>query len=200
MNCTTILGGLSEVKEFWATIYMLRYLLLLAGLDAVSGFYTTTVIERCETFMLPRSGFSRWYHRAMLRSGGLLCTVLAAITGITCFVSEDSASTILLAAGILALNLIVIANIQMFITLLSRNISLGYLLCMLVQLLSLFWSEYLPLVGKLLLIGNWGMMVRSTLVDPVGIPIGPVIGLEVIILALFWMFGWRVIRRNRRGA
>lgn len=200
MTPTTILAGLSEVKDFWVTADMLRYLLLLAGLDAVSGLYISTVIERCETFMLPRSGFSRWYRRAMIRSSAAVCVVLAVIAGISCIVSEDSVSTVLLAAEILTLNLVVLTNLQLFITLLSRNIPLGYLFCMLIQLLSLFVSERFPLAGKIILIGNWGMMARSTLADPAGIPIGLVIGLEIIILALFWILGWRVIRRNRRGA
>jgi hypothetical protein len=52
---------------------------------------------------------------------------------------------------------------------------------------------------KLLLIGNWGMMVRSTLVDSNGLPIGQTITLECILLILLWAFGWRILRRNRRG-
>ena len=200
MNCSNVLAGLSEIKEFWAPMDMLRYLLLLAGLDAVSGLYISNVVERCETLALPRSGYAHWYHRAMLRSGGALCALLAVITGVACLIPGDCISTVLTAAGIFALNLVVLTNIQLFITLISRKVTLGYGLCMLSQLLSVFCSERLPMVGKLLLIGNWGMMVRSTLVNPAGISIRFVIGLEVLILALLWILGWRMIRKNRRGA
>ena len=199
MDCTTILAGLPEVKEYWASLDMLRYLILLAGMDAVSGLHIGNVIERCETFTLPRSGFSRWYHRAMLQSSRVLFVVLALITGITCLATTDNVVTILIAASILLLNLIVLANIQLFITLFTQNVSTGYLICMLIQLLSLFCSERLPMIGKLILIGNWGMMVRSTLIDSTGIPIKGIILLELIILIIFWIFGWRILRWNRRG-
>lgn len=199
MDCTTILAGLPEVKEYWVSLDMLRYLILLAGLDAVSGLYIGNVIEQCETFTLPRSGFSRWYHHAMLQSGLYLFVVLSSITGLALLANNGNSTAILIASVILFLNLIVLANIQLFITLLTKNISTGYMICLLLQLLSLFCSERLPFVGKVMLIGNWGMMARTTLMDSNGIPIKGVILLELIILVVFWLFGWRVMRRNRRG-
>lgn len=199
MECKTILAGLSEIKEYWITLDMLRYLLLIAGMDGISGLYTTKIVERCETFVLPRSGFRRWHHRAMLQSTGLLLLALAVLTGVTLFVSTDSSTTILLAAGILALNLILISNIQMFIIMISGKVTIGYLLCMLIQLLALFCSERLPVTGRILLIGNWGMLIRSTLVHSGGIPMMPALGAELVLLMLFWIFGWRVIRSSRKG-
>jgi hypothetical protein len=199
MTCFSILAGLSETKDFWSTFDLLRYLCLIVVLDAAAGLYTANVVEQCETFALPRCGYARWYHRAMLGSGASVCLVLGAITGISCLLSEGQLLSLLLAAAILGLNLLVMTGIQLFLSLLTKNISLGYLICMLIQLLSLFVSERYPMWVKLLLIGNWGMMVRSTLVDSNGLPIGQTITLECILLILLWAFGWRILRRNRRG-
>lgn len=200
MECTSVLAGLSETKEFWKSLDLLRYLLLIAGLDAVPGLYAANVTQRCETFTLPRCGYSQWYHRAMLRNSGALCLSLGIITGIACILAQNDFAAVLLAAGILALNLLVISNIQMFITMLSKNVSLGYLVCMLIQFVSIFCSERMPQAGKMLLIGNWGMMVRSSLAKADGIPIGTAVVLEICILIVLWIFGWRVIRRTRKGA
>lgn len=200
MECTTIIAGMTEQKDSWASADLLRYLLLIAGLDAVSGLYTTIVVERCETLTLPRSGWSYWYHRAILYSSVALCAILLAISWITCLISKNCDMTILLSSGILALHMVMLTNLMMLISLVFQNVTLGYLLCMLVQLLSIFCSEQMPSLGKFLLIGNWGMMVRSTLIDPEGIPLAYAIGLEVLILILMWNLGWRIIRRVRRGA
>lgn len=199
MNWTTVLAGLSETKDFWATIELLQYLLLLAGLNTVAGLYTVNVVEKCEIFSLPRNGYSQWYHRAMLGVSSSVCILLAIITGIACLVSKDSISVVLIAAAVLALNIIVISNIQMFITLLSGSVMPGYLICMLIQLLSLFTSERFPQAVKMLLIGNWGMAVRTTLADPVGVPIGIAITIECLMLFILWIGGWHIIRRYKRG-
>lgn len=179
---------------------MLRYLLLLAGMDAVSGLYTANVIERCETFTLPRSGYARWFHRAMLGNGVILCLPLAVVTGIACITSGDSFQMVVTASVLLALNLLVVSNLQMFITLMSRNIALGYFACMLIQVISVFCSEQFPQAGKIVLIGNWGMLARSILAQPDGIPIGTAVAAEIAILLILWTFAWRVVRKNRRGA
>jgi hypothetical protein len=199
MEQTTILAGLPETKEFWASIDMLRYLLLLAGLDAVCGIYISKVTQQCELFTLPRSGYARWYHRAMLGASGAVCLLLLLITGLAGLTSGDSTQTVLLAGGLLLLNMVVIANIELLITLLSQKIALGYLVCMFVQLLSLFGSDRFSHAGKLLLIGNWGMLIRSTWAGPDGIPLKATVPLEILILILLWIFGWRILRRNRRG-
>ncbi len=178
---------------------LLRYMFLLAGMDAASGLYTANVIERCETFTLPRSGYARWYHRAMLGNAAVLCLPLAAVAGIACLTSGDSVQTVVTASAVLALNLLVVSNLQMFITLMSQNIALGYLACMLIQMISLFCSEQFPPAGKMALIGNWGMLARSTLVQPNGISIGNAVAVEIVILLMVWIFAWRVIRKNRRG-
>ncbi len=198
MSYTSILAGLSEYKESWVALNMLYYLLLLAVLDAVSGLYTAKMMEHYEIFVLPRRGYARWYHRAMLEISGIIFFLISVITLISGFKSSDGFYKMILAAAVLALNLTVISNIQMFISLLSRNVMLGYLVCMLIQLVSIFCSERMPHAGKLALIGNWGMLVRSTLIDPDGVPIETSITLEVIILILLWLFGWYVIRLNRR--
>lgn len=200
MEFTSALAGLSEIKDFWSAPILLRYLLLLAVLDAVSGLYIAGVIERCEVFTLTRSGYERWYHRAMLRHGAILCVFLAGIAAITCAISKDSVCAVWIAAAVLALNMLVISNFQMLITMLFGNVSLGYLICMFAQLLSVFLSERLPTVGKWLLIGNWGMALRSTLAVPGGLPIGFVIGVECFILIILWRFGWRMLRKKKRGA
>lgn len=200
MGCRTILAGLSETKDFWAYMDVLRYLVLLAGLDAVTGLYTANVIEHCETFTLPRYGYVHWYHQAMLGSAAALCPPLAAVTGIACLTSGDNVQTVVAASAILALNLLTVSNIQMFITLMSRNVALGYLACMLVQMVSIFCSEQLPPAGKMALIGNWGMLARSSLIQPDGISIKTTVTAEIMILLSLWIFAWRAVRKNRRGA
>lgn len=200
MEFTSALAGLSEIKDYWSAPILLRYLLLLAVLDAVSGLYIAGVIERCEVFTLTRYGYERWYHRAMLGHGAILCVFLAVLAGITCAISKDSVCAVWIAAAVLALNMLVISNFQMLITMLSGNVSLGYLICMFVQLLSVFLSERLPTVGKWLLIGNWGMALRSTLAVPGGLPTGFVIGTECFILIILWRFGWRSLRKKKRGS
>ncbi len=200
MDYMTVLAGLSEAKAFWVPADMLRYLLLLAGMDAVSGLYTANVIARCEIFTLPRSGYARWYHRAMAGNAAAVCLPLAALTGIACVISRDSLQTVLTASALLALNLLVMTNLQMFLTLLFRNITPGYFVCMLIQFVSVFCSEQFPPAGKMALIGNWGMLARSTLVQPDGISIGTAVAAEIAILLMLWLFAWRAIRKNRRGA
>lgn len=136
----------------------------------------------------------------MIGNAVVLCLPLAAVTGVSCITSRDSVQTVVTASALLALNLLVISNLQMFITLLSRNIALGYLTCMLIQLISVFFSEQFPPAGKMALIGNWGMLARSTLVQPDGISIGTAVMAEIVILLMLWIFAWRVVRKNRRGA
>ncbi len=94
----------------------------------------------------------------------------------------------------------VVANLQIFVTLLCENITLGYMLSMMIELLSIFGSERLSPREKMLLIGNWGMIIRTTVVNPNGISISAAIVLEVVILITLWELGWRVIRKHRKGA
>lgn len=200
MDYTTILAGLSDTKELWASVDMLRYLLLIVSMDTITGLYIAGIVERCEVFVLPRSGYSSWYHRAMLQCSGVLLITIMIVTGVTCIVSSDSMTSVLLAAAVLALNMLVVANIQIFVTLLCENITLGYMLSMMIELLSIFGSERLSPRGKMFLIGNWGMIIRTTVVNPNGISISAAIVLEVVILITLWELGWRVIRKHRKGA
>lgn len=199
MQWTTILAGLPEIKDFWVTMDMTCYLLLLIGADTVTGLFITHVIEQSEVFVLPRSGYRRWYCRAILGIGRILGSLLLILTGAFALLSKDSVASVLVAAAVFGLNIFVVSNLQLFITVLSGQVTMGYIVCMFIQLLSVFASEQLPRFGKLLLIGNWGMVLRSTLADPNGIPIVAIIGMECFILIMLWIFGWRIIRKNKRG-
>lgn len=108
MNCSTILAGLPETKDFWITFDLLRYLLLIVTLNAVAGLYIANVVERCETLTLPRCGYARWYRRAMLGSGAAVCMALTVITVISCFMPKGELLATVIAAAILGLNLLVI--------------------------------------------------------------------------------------------
>lgn len=200
MQWTTIFAGLPEDKDCWTMVVLLRYLLLMTGADTVTGLYITHVVEQSETFVLPRSGYRRWYCRSMLGLGRILGVLILILAGAAVLVSRGSIATVLISVAVFGLNIFVVANIQMFITVLSGQVATGYAICLFLQLLSVFFSEQLPKFGKLFLIGNWGMALRSTLADPNGIPIGAVIGMESMVLIMLWIFGWRIIRRNKRGA
>lgn len=199
MRYTSVLAGLPENKELWDAQSVWGYLLMLSMIEGIMGRYIANVIKKSEIFVLPRAGFLNWYHRSMLHSSSILCFFLATTTTIVCHFSKDDVCGVVLSAVILALNLAVIINIQLLISIISQNVVLSYLVGMLVQMISIFYSEVFPPEGKLILIGNWGMVIRSTLVDPSGVPIGVILIIEISLLILLWTFGGRIIRRSRRG-
>lgn len=194
-----LLSGLPEQRYMWGSFFLLLYLSLLCASDSVFGIYAARVVERSEAAVLPRCGYRRWVHRAMLRSSTFLLPMMAVLTVTECLLHTDAWIQVLCSAGLMTLNLIVLGNLLLFFTLLYRNVRLGFLVCILTQLSSMLYSEALPPVGKLLLPGNWGMALRTTLADPNGIAVWPSITIEIVILTALWTFGWRVIRKYRKG-
>lgn len=200
MNYTSILAGLPEIKAFWTAQSVLSYLLFLGILDIISGFYISGVVETSEVFSLPRSGYSKWYHRAMLRNSCILCLMISIVAIICCCLRINGPKFIWISAILLSLNEITLTSFQMLIILLSKKISVGFITTIFIQFIAIFISEQLPDILKYLLVGNWGMLERSSLITSNGYSAKIVVLIETSILIILWNCGWRIIRKNRRNA
>lgn len=139
----------------------MRYLLLLGLSDCVSGQVAVRLAEQSKIFYLPRSGYRDWCRFVLQRSCVSVLPLICIALLLSLWQSPDPAQNVVIAAAILALNMITLAGLQTLLILLFGGIA-GFVPLILMQLLSLFVSCSLPGAWKLLLPGNWGMAIRST--------------------------------------
>lgn len=197
MNWTTCLAGLSEDTSAWTSLLLMRYLLLLGLLDSVSGQVAVRLAGQSKIFYLPRSGYRDWCRSVLQHSCVSVLPLICIALLLSLWQSPDPAQNVMIAAAILALNMITLAGLQTLLILLFGGIA-GFVPLILMQLLSLFASCRLPGAWKLLLPGNWGMAIRSTLATSDGCPMLWTIGIEVLLLLVLWAEGWRLVRWYNR--
>lgn len=197
MNWTTCLAGLPEDTSAWNSLLLMRYLLLLGLLDCASGQVAVRLAGQSKIFYLPRDGYRNWCRSILQRSCLHVLSLIGIALLLSLWQSPDTTWDVVIAAAILALNAVALAGIQTLMILLFGSIA-GFAPLILIQLLSLFASRYLPGAWKLLLPGNWGMAIRSTLATTDGYPLFWVIGVEILLLLLLWGEGWRLVRWHDR--
>lgn len=193
MSWTTCLAGLPEDTSAWTSLLLMRYLLLLGLLDCVCGQVAVRLAGKSKTFYLPRSGYQKWYRFVLQCSCFPILPLICAALLLSIWQSPDPMPNVVIAAAILALNAVTLAGIQTLMILLFGGIA-GFVPLILIQLLSLFFSYRLPGAWKLVLPGNWGMVMRSTLAATDGYPLFWVIGIEILLLLVLWTEGWRLVR------
>lgn len=193
MNWTTCLAGLPEDTSLWTALLLMRYLLLLGILDCVSGQVAVRLAGQSKIFYLPRSGYRNWCRSVLQRSCFPVLPIICIALLLSLWQSPDPAWNVVIAAAILALNIITLAGLQTLLILLFGGIA-GFVPLILMQLLSLFFSYSFSEAWKLLLPGNWGMAIRSTLAATDGYPLLWMIGIEALLLLVLWAEGWRLVR------
>lgn len=197
MNWTTCLAGLPEDTSGWTSLILMRYLLRLILLDCVSGQVAVRLAGKSKIFYLPRRGYQDWCRSVLRRSCFPVMPLIFIALLLSLWQSPDPAQNVVIAAAILALNMITLAGLQTLLILLFGGAA-GFVPLILMQLLSLFASYSLPGAWKLLLPGNWGMAIRSTLATADGYPLLWTIGIEVLLLSVLWTEGWRLVRWYNR--
>ncbi|MCD8085955.1 MAG: hypothetical protein LUE61_12005 [Clostridiales bacterium] len=197
MNCSTVLAGLSEAKEAWNWLAVVRYLLLVSLVFLCAGAVATNDADRTRIFYLPRYGYRRWCRVVMLRSGGAVLPVIAAgcILGIAFGAIPWEA---LASAAVLALNMVLLAWVQALL-ILWKGANAGAVCLFAQQFLALGLSEYLPGNWKLLLPGNWGMLGRSSIIVEDGFSLPLAMAVELAVMAALWLCFWRIVRRMKRS-
>ncbi len=198
MNCSTVLAGLSELREAWNWLAVTRYLLLIALVFLCAGTVATNYADKTRTFYLPRYGYRRWCRVVMLRSGVSTLPVIAAgcILGIAFGAIPREA---LASVAVLALNMILLAWVQALL-ILWKGANVGFVCLVVQQFLSLGLSVYLPGNWKLLLPGNWGMLGRSSFIVEGGFSLPFAVVIELTVMTVLWLYGWCVVRWMKRSA
>lgn len=193
MSFTACVAGLSEDNSLWNSLMLMRYLFLLGVLDCASGQIVIRVISRSKPFYLPRSGYRDWCRLALKRSSIPVLLLIGIVLLLSLWRSADPVRYVLIATGVFALNIITLTCVQTLL-ILTFGPGFGFVPLMFIQVLSLFISYSLPGTWKLLLPGNWGMVMRSTLSTAEGYPMSAAIGMELLLLLILWAEGWRLVR------
>lgn len=190
------LAGLPE--ETNSIFYVSRYLFLLALLDCSSGQVISRRVGRSKTFYLPRQGYKHWCMSILCRSCAAVLGFLIVIFLVALVVNDEPVGNLAAATGVLALNAVTLASVQAILIMLFDSSTAGFVPIILIQLFSLFLSRFLPGAWKLLLPGNWAMMVRTSFYMDEGFPLAGAISIELVLLLLVWLEGWRFIRWHSR--
>ena len=198
MNWTTCLAGLPEDIALCGPLTLLRYLLLLGLLDCASGQAAARMTGKSRVFYLPRFGYRKWCRFVLRHSCLATLPILAAALLLSLWRSTDTAWSVVIAAMLLGLNIITLTGAQTLLIALFDSASAGFVPLILIQLLSVLASKYLPGPWKLLIPGNWGMAARSTLGSKDGLPLLWMLCIEVALLIAMWTEGWRLVRRYDR--
>lgn len=193
MNFTSCIAGLPEDISLWNSLTLMRYLFLLGILDCASGRGVFQTICRSKYLYLPRIGYRGWFRMALKRSNISVLLLMGIVFLFDFWTGTDSVQYVLIAAGVLGLNIITLTGIQTLL-ILNWGPGFGFVSLIFIQVFSLFMSHSIPEIGKLLLPGNWGMVMRSTLSTEAGYPLFVAVGIELLLLLGIWTEGWRLVR------
>lgn len=193
MVFTTCFSGLPEDISLWNSLMLTRYIFIWGLLNCVSGQMAFQTMKRSRTMYLTRSGYRLWCRQILLRSLVPVLILIGIVVLLSLRISSDSVGQVLAAMVVFALNIVTLVYVQTLLVLLFKS-GLGFVLLSLIQLFSIFLSYRVPGTWKLLLPGNWGMIIRSTVSTPDGYPLSAAVCIEGLLLLFLGTQGWRLVR------
>ena len=199
---SVIFCGLPYDTAFVSYVRLLAYLLVLLLGDCSSGIPAAQLLLKQHHFVLLRAGWRRWFWLTLRRC---FCAVLAVSAALLLFGLLIYPEWKTLWAWMLfTLHLEMIAAVQVLLMALFENTAAAMLPVIFVQLVSMLLSQSFPGTLALLLPGNWGALARTTefeVPDSLGrlhggFPLWTAVALNLAVLLLICLFGWRFVRRK----
>ena len=199
---SVIFCGLPYDTAFVSYVRLLAYLLVLLLGDCSSGIPAAQLLLKQHHFVLLRAGWRRWFWLTLRRC---FCAVLAVSAALLLFGLLIYPEWKTLWAWMLfTLHLEMIAAVQVLLMALFENTAAAMLPVIFVQLVSMLLSQSFPGTLALLLPGNWGALARTTEFEVPdclgrlhgGFPLWTAVALNLAVLLLICLFGWRFVRRK----
>ena len=199
---SVIFCGLPYDTAFVSYVRLLAYLLVLLPGDCASGIPAAQLLLKQHHFVLLRAGWRRWFWLTLRRCFCAVLVVCGVLLLITLLLYPEWKT--LWAWMLFTLHLEMIAAVQVLLMALFENAAAAMLPVIFVQLVSMLLSQSFPGTLALLLPGNWGALARTTefeVPDSLGrlhggFPLWTAVALNLAVLLLICLFGWRFVRRK----
>ena len=199
---SVIFCGLPYDTAFVSYVRLLAYLLVLLLGDCSSGIPAAQLLLKQHHFVLLRAGWRRWFWLTLRRCFCAVLVVCGVLLLITLLLYPEWKT--LWAWMLFTLHLEMIAAVQVLLMALFENAAAAMLPVIFVQLVSMLLSQSFPGTLALLLPGNWGALARTTefeVPDSLGrlhggFPLWTAVALNLAVLLLICLFGWRFVRRK----
>ncbi len=188
----SIFGGLASPFFVHDSRSILRYLLFLVLMDGISGYGSFLAIRERKLYTLMRYGWKDWYAAILRRN-------IRNTTGAACLLFLVSAFPFTqistgIAFLVFVLNINFLAILQTLLILSSNQAMTGYVVVLLIQLVSVFFSQFAGTFGMIVFPGNWGCLNRSDFIMTGGFPLLPVVVLELLLSFTGCIWGWKFVK------
>lgn len=221
----TLFGGMPYDTNQISYLLLLSWLMLLVIGDCASGIPAARLLLRPRGFVLIRAGWRRWF-RLALRSCCLSTLVVCVILLIPALLHCPGSQT-LLAWLLFTLHMEAVAAVQVLLMALFEKATSAMTPVVLVQFASVLSSQRFSGASALLLPGNWGSLARTKEYEHQnlfeilsqrsvaqslsrehfrefvsanthgGFPLWAAFALNIAVILLIALFGWRLVRRKR---
>lgn len=198
MNLDFWFSGIPD--ELGPLLFVSRYLFFLMLFNCISGMVVCKIVENQKMFYLIRQGYKMWCLSVLSKSIFAVFTSFSVLVMFSIITHPDTIRTIIISSIVYVLNILTLTAAQSMLIMLSSSAMTGFFPVTMVQFISVFLSRHLPSAWKLILPGNWGMIIRSHVNNSNGFSLAWAIIIEISILFLILLGGWRIIRwHDRKG-
>jgi len=187
-----ILIGLSYMSSDWIIRRLLLYLLIIFSLDILAGALVTFQLNVSRTFTLPRMGYRRWWLH-IVKYCTVICCSYTLMLSISALMVRP-VHIVLTAAILFFFHVLLFTLIQSCMLMVMDRAIIVFFVMAVLRFSSLFFSQYLPAIGKWLP-GNWGMWMRCGLYDKTGFPVGIVSVIEVVLIVFIIGIGPKIAKK-----
>lgn len=196
MEINSVFAGLSSNLSLYDTQSIFKYVLFLAAIDSISGYCSFKLVNSAKLFRLFRCGWKKWYCEIVRKSIGISVAGVTIVYLISYMIAPEKEKW--LAFGVFLIHIIFLSSVQAAAVMLCDQAVVVYAVIILIQLSSIFFSQYFDGKWSIIFPGNWGSINRSDFIVQNGFSLTTVVWIELLSTVCFYLFGWNMVKTFRR--
>lgn len=192
MEINSVFAGLNSNVSLYDTQSIFKYILFLTAIDSISGYCSFKLVNSAQLFRLFRCGWKKWYCEIMRKSTGISVAGISIVYLLSYMIAPEKEKW--LAFSVFLLHIIFLSSVQAAAVMLCNQAAAVYAIIVLIQLSSIFFSQYFEGGWSILFPGNWGSINRSDFIVQNGFSLTIVIWIELLGTVFLHLFGWRMVK------
>lgn len=197
MEINSVFAGLNSNISLYDAQQIMKYIFFLVVIDSISGYCSFQLANSAKMFRLFRCGWKKWYCEIMKKSIGISVIGISMIYLISYVIAPEKEKWF--AFSVFLLHIIFLSSVQTAAVMLCNQAMIVYAMTILIQLVSMFFSQYFASEWSIIFPGNWGSINRSDFIIPNGYSLITVIWIELISTVLLYLFGWNIVKAFNRS-